>query len=701
MSARILCPVLLRPLRPDLFWAADSLGKPYMLDDKNSSKIVTNEIGSEGDCVQSSITPPESEKRVRNVRALLGHDAVLIPVLKGKKEPVEGRWQATTISRMSEPGYLERLEQANIGVVLGKASNGLCAVDIDDDEQVDPFLALNPELRRTLRTRGARGAQIWIKVTGEYPKLTKLKNTEGVPWGEWRADGGQSVISGEHPCGRDYQIQNEANPVEIAFSDIHWPEDLKLPWVKSDFDVMVEAEGEPFTVSEKGGVVLNQMFFVRKYALENRVLFDSGLGEFFQYDPTDGLWKKQSVETIKRGFLAALTAAARETKLASLFLKRTDGCVAGLVALLRATVETKDAFSKRPSAIHVANGMICFDGDEVTLKTFHPDYLSRNQCPFEFDPNADCPRFKKELLESALEADDVLLLQKWAGAVMLGHNAAQRFLLMLGTPGGGKSSVMNILERTIGLQNVSQLRTEHLADKFELFSFVGKTLLTGKDVASDFLMQKGAHVLKALVGHDLLEAEKKGFNERVLLRGDFNVGITCNTDLNIRLQGDAGAWRRRVLVIKYERPAPVKKNVRFADELLEQEGQGILRWIVEGAIALLDDLHELGDYYLTARQKDQVDRLMDQSDSVRHFVREGVVGRKGEDISASDLLVGYYEFCESRGWQPFPTNDLRSQLPKHMLEVHKSNSRHDILRGDKSVRGYKHLALTNGGQDHA
>jgi P4 family phage/plasmid primase-like protien len=520
-------------------------------------------------------------------------------------------------------------------------------------------------------------------------------------WGEWRADGGQSVVSGQHPCGRDYQVVSAANPVEIAFADIRWPDDLKLPWVKSDFDHVVEAEGEPFTVSEKGGVVLNQMFFVRKYALENRVLFDSGLGEFFQYDPADGLWKKQSVETIKRGFLAALTAAARETKLASLFLKRTDGCVAGLVALLRATVETKDAFSKRPAAIHVANGMICFGGDEVTLKSFHPDYLSRNQCPFEFDPDAECPRFKKELLESALAADDVLLLQKWAGAVMLGHNAAQRFLLMLGTPGGGKSSVMNILERTIGLQNVSQLRTEHLADKFELFSFVGKTLLTGKDVASDFLMQKGAHVLKALVGHDLLEAEKKGFNERVLLRGDFNVGITCNTDLNIRLQGDAGAWRRRLLVIKYERPAPTKKNVRFAEELLEEEGQGILRWVVEGAIALLDDLRDHGDFHLTARQKDQVDRLMDQSDSVRHFVREGVVRRKGEDISASDLLVGYYEFCESRGWQPFPTNDLRVQLPKHMLEVHKSNSRHDIKRGDKSVRGYMHVGLANGGQDCA
>lgn len=572
-------PVLLRLLRPDLFWAAESVGKIVMLN-VSSSENIDRKNENSAEAGDNHTVQPESGNHVRRVRELVGYDAVLIPVVKGKKEPVESGWQQTTISRMSEPGYVEELEEYNIGVVLGAASCGLCAVDIDTDDQVEPFLTLNPALRQTLRTRGSRGAQIWVKVKGEYPKLTKLKSKEGKEWGEWRADGGQSVISGEHPCGRDYQILNEANPLEIAFADIVWPDDLKLPWVKSDFDLVVEAEGQPFTVSDKGSIVLNQMFFVKKYTLEHHVLFDSGLGEFFQYDPADGLWKKHSVETIKRAFLETLTTAAIETGVTSLFLKRTDGCVAGLVALLRATVEKKDVFSNRPAAIHVANGMICFEDDEVTLKSFHPSYLSRNQCPFVFDPNADCPNFKKELLETALEADDILLMQKWAGAVMLGTNAAQRFLLMLGTAGGGKSTVMSVLERTIGLQNVSQLRTRHLDDRFELFSFVGKTLLTGKDVASDFLMQEGAHVLKALVGGDLMEAEKKGFNERVHLRGDFNVGITCNADLNIRLQGDAGAWRRRLLVIKYERPAPKKKNVRFADELLEEEGQGILRWIV-------------------------------------------------------------------------------------------------------------------------
>jgi hypothetical protein len=33
---------------------------------------------------------------------------------------------------------------------------------------------------------------------GEYPKFAKLKTNERTNWGEWRCDGGQSIIHGVH-----------------------------------------------------------------------------------------------------------------------------------------------------------------------------------------------------------------------------------------------------------------------------------------------------------------------------------------------------------------------------------------------------------------------------------------------------------------------------------------------------------------------
>ena len=94
------------------------------------------------------------------------------------------------------------------------------------------------------------------------------------------------------------------------------------------------------------------------------------------------------------------------------------------------------------------------------------------------------------------------------------------------------------------------LRTDHLKDRFELFAYVGKTLLAGKDVAGNFLNLEGSHIVKALCGGDLLDAEKKN-GGRMQIKGDYNILITSNSRLWLKLDGDAGAWERRLLIVEY------------------------------------------------------------------------------------------------------------------------------------------------------
>lgn len=630
---------------------------------------------------------------VAHLRALLGRDVVMLPIPKGEKRPILKEWQKTRREVMENLAYLGRLKQVNIGVLLGEASGGLCAIDIDNDAQVEPFLALNPGLRDTLRSKGARGVQIWVRVTTKYPKLTKLVTENAEPWGEWRADGGQSVIHGLHPDGMEYRIVHEATPVEVKFEDIVWPEHLKLPWVKSEFEKLVESDGQPFTIGVKGSVGINHMFFVKKYMLEHQVLFDAVLGDFYEYEVSTGLWKQATQETIKRSFLNDLGNTATKVGIEGLHLKRNDNMASALLALLRTMSERTDVFAVRPDAIHVANGMICFEPDGVVLKSFHPDYLSRNTCPIVFEPGADCPRFKKELLGSALNEDDIVLVQKWAGAVLMGKNVSGQFLIMIGTAGGGKSTLMKVLEHIIGLRNVAQLRTECLRNPFEFYSYVGKTLLTGKDVEAEFLRQKGTSKIKSLVGGDLMDAEKKGKNERVQIRGDFNLGITCNTELNIHLEGDTEAWGRRMMVIKYDRPPVLKPDTGFADYLIKEEGAGILRWMVEGAMALREDLREHGRIKLSDEQQKNVNKLLEQSDSIRIFVNTCVVRGEDEDVTTNELHAAYYEFCEQRGWQPLSAKELNASLKNLMLQIHQVPLRHDIVRNFKDQRGYKGVAI--------
>lgn len=104
-----------------------------------------------------------------------------------------------------------------------------------------------------------------------------------------------------------------------------------------------------------------------------------------------------------------------------------------------------------------------------------------------------------------------------------------------------------VLQSLVGRENVTQLRTDHLGERFELFRLIRRTLLVGVDVDADFLTSKGAPVIKGLVGGDLFDAEQKGGSGSFQIEGKFNILMTFNCRLKVKLQGDVGAWRRRLL----------------------------------------------------------------------------------------------------------------------------------------------------------
>lgn len=79
--------------------------------------------------------------------------------------------------------------------------------------------------------------------------------------------------------------------------------------------------------------------------------------------------------------------------------------------------------------------------------------------------------------------------------------------------------------------------------------------------------------MKRLTGCDFIEAEFKGGNTRASLMGVFNILITSNNRLRVRLDGDEEAWRRRLLLVKFENPPVKKKIADFAKILVRDEGK--------------------------------------------------------------------------------------------------------------------------------
>ena len=661
---------------------------------------------------------------IKQILELLGADTVLLPIPLKKKCPCFKGWQRLTLDQTQADGftityarkdisgnttsqdipYKQELQQGNIGVLLGKPSKGLCSIDIDDDQAVEPFIRLNPSLQNTLCSKGRRGCNFWVRIQGEFPKTHKLKTGDGQDFGEWRADGGQTVISGVHPSGCEYQILNPSKPLTLRFNEIKWPTNVVLQWelapVRVDdqgvgFETVREKYGEPYYVNERGGVrFINERFWAGLYALENLIVFEPSENCFYRYDPSKGLWTLTSFENLREELSCRLLEVSKELFLRTLEQKITVHKTTQVVSSLKGIGEKRDAFKDKRSAIHVSNGMLRFleDGD-IQFTDFSPDYYSRNQSPITYDSEATCPRFLSEFLKPALPPEDILLVQKWVGLALFGENLPQRLLILDGKPNTGKSTLVLILQALIGEENVCQLRTECLAERFELNRFRGKTLLIGCDVPGDFLMKRGASVLKSLVGGDPLSVEAKGLNNAFQLKGDFNVVITCNSRLRVRLDGDVGAWKRRLLIVRYDAPPPQKRIQHFDGVLLKEEGSGMLNWALWGFAMLLNDLREKGDFVLSENQHQRIDGLLAESDSLRKFLTERVVRDEESDLTGEEIKSAYAEFCGDSGWNPLPNTIIERQLQDLMLELFHTTRSNSIRRDDRTLRGWRKVRL--------
>ena len=630
--------------------------------------------------------------RVDRYLDLLGADVFFVPCKPGEKVPLlpytDRTWESTQAgdyrALLDEPGN-------GIAVYLGAASGGLCAIDFDQDADFDAFLALNPALAATTRSRGSRGCMLWIRVAGEYPASCNPDHKHF----EWRADRRLSMIAGRHPKGMEYELLVDAPPVQMAFAEIVWPAGWQLPWADAGDAELRQKFGQPFYINAKKAFKgINESYWAALFARENEIFFDPNELEFYEYQPATGLYEAQSEDSLRTRISERLLAASREIGEPGLEEKRTSQVLKAVVLQLRGQVELKNAFQNRPVAIHLANGMMVFENDEAELRPFGPQYYSRNASPIAFDEHARCDRFLKELVLPAVAEEDAKLLQKCAGMFLLGNNRAQRILILTGTGGTGKSQLAIVLQMLVGRENVTELRTKQLAGRFETHRFLKKTLLAGVDVDADFLNTEGAATLKGLVGGDLLDAEGKNKNGAFPLVGRFNVIITANSDLRVLLQGDVTAWKRRLVIVRYEKTPPVKKIPNFGEFLITEEGSGILNWALQGVQMLLAELPAAGgDFLLTEPQKQRVDAVLAQSESVRHFLSDRVVLDDTADLSTAELTEAYGEYCRDRQWRALRVSEVQSQLEDLMLELFQQTKRHDVPRDGGSVRGYRQVAL--------
>lgn len=250
-------------------------------------------------------------------------------------------------------------------------------------------------------------------------------------------------------------------------------------------------------------------------------------------------------------------------------------------------VDEKD-FDSLEGYIAVRNGLVNVATKELVSN--RPDALMIKYCDVDYDPSADCPKWR-HCVEDWFETPEVACyMQKVLGKMLLGKPDEEAFYLLVGYGANGKSSFLNSISSVLGGYSSS----------------VNERTLVGRGVASpggprsDIAKLRGARFvycsetdsgeafraadLKNISGGDKLVARRAYAAEEQEFKAQFTLFIATNFPPN--MQGADDAMRRRIRLIhfpkNFESPQYASKRVKGLSYLLEKERAGIFNWMLEG-----------------------------------------------------------------------------------------------------------------------
>lgn len=293
-----------------------------------------------------------------------------------------------------------------------------------------------------------------------------------------------------------------------------------------------------------------------------------------------------------------------------------------------------DEVNRHPKCwINFRNGM--FDVREWKMHEHDPKYLSINQVPHEFIPNAPYNGSVAEKFIGGLipKLDDQEMLFEWFGYCMTPDTCFQKYFMFTGPPGAGKSVILWLQEQVVGKENVCSISLQDLNKRFYPTNLFGKLLNVCADIPSTALEQ--VDVIKKITGEDVVMGEYKGgkvFKFRPYAKQSFSANeIPINRDEKSR------ALYRRMLILKTEGRGEYIENLKAGLALS-------LPAVIYESVVALNHAYENGRLTESEQSKVEVLELYKSSDSVMAFLVDCTERREGAKIERKklyDLYVAY------------------------------------------------------------
>lgn len=334
-----------------------------------------------------------------------------------------------------------------------------------------------------------------------------------------------------------------------------------------------------------------------------------------------------------------------------------------------------DKLNGDPWAFNCLNGTIDLRTGE--LRRHNPNDYITHCAPLAYNPAAHSALWELTL-DKITQAEKhgpvgTEFLKRWFGYCATGSTREQKFVVHYGNGRNGKSTVLDLVAEVLngyagtaapGLLS-GKSNDRHPTEIADLF---GRRMVTAHESDEGAILREG--FVKQATGSDKLKAR--------LMRADFfefapthKLQLLTNHKPVVKGQ-DAGIWGRVLLMpylASFGSAAEMKAGLRTAlvdktlVERLQAERQGILTWIVEGAVEWYRDGLSPPDYVLAASQgyKEEQDRIL-------QFITECCIVGEEHCVPLAGVFGGLYpaykEWCSDGGFRPLAKNRMLDEVTR-------------------------------------
>jgi putative DNA primase/helicase len=360
--------------------------------------------------------------------------------------------------------------------------------------------------------------------------------------------------------------------------------------------------------------------------------------------------------------------AVRDHARKSLSAPRVNGMVA--LAQSEPGVAVSNAeLDSDPLLLNVRNGTLDLRNGELQPHR-RADLLTR-RTEVDFDPNADCPRWR-QFLDEIFLGDQTLIdyVQRATGYSLTGNTMSRALFLLHGYGRNGKSTFLDALQGLLGdyasaVPSQTLMRKQHASIPNDVAALRGTRLVVS--IETDEGQALAEALIKAMVGGTDRLTARFLYGEYFSFTPEFKVWLATNHLPSIEGSGDA-IWDRVHLV-------PFRLRVAEQDEdralpgKLRQELSGILNW----ALAGWRQYQQLGGLVIPDIIREETAKYRSESDPVRRFIEDRCELDQKLETRAFMLFSAYDTWCAHEGVKPVNQTKFGRRLGELGLSRRRSN----------------------------